>query len=144
VRERSRWRYWVLQYYLNQTCSVLLHYDSSKRCVCPLYKLVYSFKVVKLFLKHPVLSLLVLTLSLSPARNLYRSASMSLAAHLRDKSRGMYPMFRAILIDTYRLLPVSIPVTKVSLCVNDASHDAELRLLVRPVNCFLPLRKGRP
>jgi hypothetical protein len=34
------------------TCSVLLHYDSSKRCVYPLYKFVYSFKVVELFLKH--------------------------------------------------------------------------------------------
>jgi hypothetical protein len=42
------------QYHVHQTCSVLLHYDSSKRCVCPLNKFVYSFKVVKLFLKHPV------------------------------------------------------------------------------------------
>ena len=33
----------------------LLHFDSSKRCVCPLYKFLYAFKVVKLFLKHPVL-----------------------------------------------------------------------------------------
>jgi hypothetical protein len=32
-------------------------FDSSKHCVRPLYKFVYSFKVVKLFLKHPVLSL---------------------------------------------------------------------------------------
>jgi hypothetical protein len=40
--------------YVHQTCSVLLHYGSSKRCVCPLYKFVYSFKVVKLFLKHPI------------------------------------------------------------------------------------------
>jgi len=32
----------------------LLHFDSSKRCVCPLYKFLYAFKVVKLFLKHPV------------------------------------------------------------------------------------------
>jgi hypothetical protein len=39
--------------YVHQTCSVL-HYDNSKRCVCPLYKFVYSFKVVKLFLKHPI------------------------------------------------------------------------------------------
>jgi hypothetical protein len=29
-------------------------FDSSKRCVCPLYKFLYAFKVVKLFLKHPV------------------------------------------------------------------------------------------
>ena len=29
-----------------------------KRCVCPLYKFLYAFKVVKLFLKHPVLILL--------------------------------------------------------------------------------------
>jgi len=35
----------------------LLHFDSSKRCVCPLYKILYAFKVVKLFLKHPVHSL---------------------------------------------------------------------------------------
>jgi hypothetical protein len=34
----------------------LLHFDSSKRCVCPLYKFLYAFKVVKLFLKHPVQS----------------------------------------------------------------------------------------
>jgi hypothetical protein len=40
--------------YVHQTCSVLLHYDGSKRCVCPLYKFVSSFKVVKLFLKHPI------------------------------------------------------------------------------------------
>jgi hypothetical protein len=37
---------------VHQTCNVLLHYDGSKRCVCPLYKFVYSFKVVKLFLEH--------------------------------------------------------------------------------------------
>jgi hypothetical protein len=29
---------------------------SSKHCVCPLYKFIYSFKVVKLFLKHPIAS----------------------------------------------------------------------------------------
>jgi hypothetical protein len=40
--------------YVHQTCSVLLHYDTSKCCVCPLYKFVYSFIVVKLFLKHPI------------------------------------------------------------------------------------------
>jgi hypothetical protein len=32
-----------------RTRCVLLHYDSSKRCVCPLYKSVYSFKFLKLF-----------------------------------------------------------------------------------------------
>jgi hypothetical protein len=40
--------------YVHQTFSALLHYDSSKRCVCPLYKFVYSFEVLKLFLKHSV------------------------------------------------------------------------------------------
>jgi hypothetical protein len=39
---------------LHEECSVLLHYDSSKRCVCPLYKFIYSFKVVELFLKQPI------------------------------------------------------------------------------------------
>jgi len=33
----------------------MLHFDSSKRCVCPLYKFLYAFKIVKLFLKHHVL-----------------------------------------------------------------------------------------
>jgi hypothetical protein len=42
--------------YAQQTCSVLLHCDSSERCVCPLYKFVYSFTVIKLFLKHPILT----------------------------------------------------------------------------------------
>jgi len=37
-----------------KTRCVLLHFDSSKRCVCPLYKFLYAFKIVKLFLKHPV------------------------------------------------------------------------------------------
>jgi hypothetical protein len=37
-----------------KTRCVLLHFDSSKCCVCPLYKFLYAFKVVKLFLKHPV------------------------------------------------------------------------------------------
>jgi hypothetical protein len=38
-----------------KTRCVLLHFDdSSKRCVCPLYKFLYAFTVVKLFLKHPV------------------------------------------------------------------------------------------
>jgi hypothetical protein len=46
---------WVLQYHIHQTCNVLLHYDSSKCCVCFLYNCVCSFKVVKLFLKLPVL-----------------------------------------------------------------------------------------
>jgi hypothetical protein len=39
---------------LAKTRCVLLHFDGSKRCVCPLYKFLYAFKVVKLFLKHPV------------------------------------------------------------------------------------------
>jgi hypothetical protein len=68
LRERLRWRwkYWVLQYYMYQTCSVLLHYDSSKRCVCPLYKFVYSFKIVKLFWKHPILVLSPVELAFVP------------------------------------------------------------------------------
>jgi len=37
-----------------KTRCVLLHFDSSKRCICPLYRFLYAFKVVKLFLKHPV------------------------------------------------------------------------------------------
>ena len=37
-----------------KTRCVLLHFDSWKRCVCPLYKFLYAFKVVKLFLKHSV------------------------------------------------------------------------------------------
>jgi hypothetical protein len=37
-----------------KTWCVLLHFDRSKRCVCPLYKFLYTFKVVKLFLKHLV------------------------------------------------------------------------------------------
>jgi hypothetical protein len=41
---------------LGKTRYVLLHFDSSKLCVCPLYKFLYAFKVVKLFLKHPLLS----------------------------------------------------------------------------------------
>jgi hypothetical protein len=48
LRELLRW-YWVLQYHVNQNYNVLLHYDRSKRCVCPVYKFIYSFKVVKLF-----------------------------------------------------------------------------------------------
>jgi hypothetical protein len=48
--ERSRWRYSVLQYHVHQTCDVLLRYDSSKHCVCPLYKCVYCFIVVTLVL----------------------------------------------------------------------------------------------
>jgi hypothetical protein len=57
LRKRSRWlwQYWVIQYYVHQTFSLLLHYDSSKHRVHPLYTFVYSFKFVKLFLKHPVL-----------------------------------------------------------------------------------------
>jgi hypothetical protein len=39
---------------LGKTRCVLLHFDSLKRCVCPLYKFLYAFKVEKLFLKHPV------------------------------------------------------------------------------------------
>jgi hypothetical protein len=39
---------------LGKTRCVLLHFDGSKHCVCPLYKFLYAFKVVKLFLKHPV------------------------------------------------------------------------------------------
>jgi len=37
-----------------KTRCVLLHFDSSKCCVCSLYKFLHAFKVVKLFLKHPV------------------------------------------------------------------------------------------
>jgi hypothetical protein len=47
----------VLEYQMQETCNVLLHYENSKRSVCPLYKLVYSFKVVKLFSKHLVRNL---------------------------------------------------------------------------------------
>jgi hypothetical protein len=35
--------------YMHQICSVLLQYDCSKRCVCHLYKFVYSFKLVNSF-----------------------------------------------------------------------------------------------
>jgi hypothetical protein len=48
--------------YVHQPCSDLLYYDSSKRCVCPLYKFVYSFKVLKLCLKHSILSCSLLVL----------------------------------------------------------------------------------
>jgi hypothetical protein len=37
---------------MRQTCNVLLPYDSSKRCVCSLYKFVNTFEVVNLFLRH--------------------------------------------------------------------------------------------
>jgi hypothetical protein len=33
---------------------VLLYYDISKHCTCPLNKFIYHFKVVKLFFKHPI------------------------------------------------------------------------------------------
>jgi hypothetical protein len=45
--------------HVHHTCSVLLH-DSSEHCMCPLYKFVYSFTFVKLFLKHPVLQIHIL------------------------------------------------------------------------------------
>jgi hypothetical protein len=45
-----------------KTRCVLLHFDSSKRCVFPLYKFLYAFKFVKLFLKHPVLVLIKIML----------------------------------------------------------------------------------
>jgi hypothetical protein len=37
----------------SKTRCVVLHFDSSKLCVYPLYKFLYAFKFVKLFLKHP-------------------------------------------------------------------------------------------
>jgi hypothetical protein len=37
-----------------KTRCVLLHYDCSKHCTCPLNKFIHAFKVVKLFLKHQV------------------------------------------------------------------------------------------
>jgi hypothetical protein len=37
-----------------KTWCVLLHSDTSKHCVCRLNKSIYSFEVVKLFLKHGV------------------------------------------------------------------------------------------
>jgi hypothetical protein len=37
-----------------KTRCVLLHYDSSKHCTCPLNKFIQVLKVVKLFLKHVV------------------------------------------------------------------------------------------
>jgi hypothetical protein len=39
---------------LGKTRCVLLHFDSSKLCVCPLYKFLYAFKFLKLILKYPV------------------------------------------------------------------------------------------
>jgi hypothetical protein len=36
----------------NSKCVV--GYDRLKRCICPLFKFVYSFKVIKHFLKHSV------------------------------------------------------------------------------------------
>jgi hypothetical protein len=33
---------------------LIVNYDSSKRCVYPLYKFVSYCKLVKLFLEHPV------------------------------------------------------------------------------------------
>jgi hypothetical protein len=37
-----------------KTWCVLLHYDSSKHCTCPLNKFIQAFKIVKLLLKHLV------------------------------------------------------------------------------------------
>jgi hypothetical protein len=37
-----------------KTRCVLLYFDSLKRCVYPVYKFLYAFKFVKLFLKHTV------------------------------------------------------------------------------------------
>jgi hypothetical protein len=37
-----------------KTRCVLLYYSISKHCTYPLNKFIYSFKVVKLFLKHPL------------------------------------------------------------------------------------------
>jgi hypothetical protein len=34
----------------NPELCVLLHYDNSKHCTCPLNKFIYVFKVVKIFL----------------------------------------------------------------------------------------------
>jgi hypothetical protein len=39
----------------SKTRCVLLHYDSSKHCTCPLNECIWAFKVVRLFLKHCVL-----------------------------------------------------------------------------------------
>jgi hypothetical protein len=47
LRERSRWRYWVLQYHVHQTCNVLLHYDSSKRCVLSSVQICILFQSCK-------------------------------------------------------------------------------------------------
>jgi hypothetical protein len=41
-----------------KTPCVLLHYDSSKHCTRHLNNFIQAYKVVKLFLKHPVLHLL--------------------------------------------------------------------------------------
>jgi hypothetical protein len=49
---KSRWTVTIP----GRTRCVLLHYDSSKHCACPLSKFVWAFIVVKLFLKHPVQS----------------------------------------------------------------------------------------
>jgi hypothetical protein len=86
LRKRSRWRwqYSVLQYYVHQTCSVLLHYDSSKRCVRPLYKFVYFFKVVKLFLKHPIYYFGIPPLMIRACSRILRMASC-------NKSRSQWP-----------------------------------------------------
>jgi hypothetical protein len=43
---------------LGKTRCVLLHFDSSKHCVCPLYKFLYAFKVVKLFSETPCISVI--------------------------------------------------------------------------------------
>jgi hypothetical protein len=49
-----------------KTRCVLLYYDISKHGICPLRKCIYSFKVVKLFLKHPISFFLVsLTLQIT-------------------------------------------------------------------------------
>jgi hypothetical protein len=57
--------------YVHQTCSDLLPYDSSKRYVCPLYKFVYSFKAVKLFLKHSVYRRIYVNLMFQPCLGRY-------------------------------------------------------------------------
>jgi hypothetical protein len=38
-----------------KTRCVLIYYDISKHCTCPLNKFIYSFEVLKLVLKHPIL-----------------------------------------------------------------------------------------
>jgi hypothetical protein len=85
---------------LGKTRCVLLHFDSSKRCVCPLYKFLYVFQSCKVLFETPCIY----------PRHAQKALSL-LSTIFFQRKQSIYPVLQAALFNTQS---INVPAVFVS------------------------------